>query len=202
MTRTRVTVVAVAVAAAALLTACGGRDSPVLPAAPEIVSTATASPATAAASLPKSRPTGLKIGSAGVDAKRMVDLKIDDKGELGVPDPDKEADLPGWWEGSPTPGEPGASVLVAHFDTRHGPALMKDVEKIRLGDRIAVPREDGTTAVFAVREIEKVDKKAFPTEKVYGATDRPELRLLTCGGEIRDGHRTGNVIFYADLVPA
>ncbi len=25
------------------------------------------------------------------------------------------------------------------------------------------------------------------------------LRLLTCGGELKDGHRTNNVIFYADL---
>lgn len=100
-----------------------------------------------------------------------------------------------------TPGEKGVSVLVAHFDTKHGPALMKDVKKIKLGDLIEVPREDGRTAKFKIREIEDVNKKDFPTDKVYADTQRPELRLLTCGGEIKDGHRTNNIIFYADLTP-
>ncbi|MFJ9340251.1 sortase domain-bontaining protein [Streptomyces sp. NPDC101733] len=72
-----------------------------------------------------------------------------------------------------TPGEPGPAVLVAHFDTKHGPALMKDVKKIRLGDLVEVPRADGATAKFKIREIEEVNKKAFPTDKVYGPTPPP-----------------------------
>ncbi|WP_326589825.1 sortase domain-containing protein [Streptomyces sp. NBC_01294] len=151
--------------------------------------------------LPRSRPTGMKIDAAGVDAQKMVDLAVDPaSGELGVPNADTDADSPGWWTQGVTPGEKGVSVLVAHFDTRHGPALMRDVKKIRLGDLVEVPREDGTTARFKIREIEDVDKRNFPTGKVYGATDRPELRLLTCGGPLKDGHRTNNVIFYADPV--
>lgn len=130
----------------------------------------------------------------------MVDLTLDATGELGVPNPDTDANSPGWWTGSVTPGEKGVSVLVAHFDTRHGPALMKGVEKMKLGDTIEVPREDGSTARFRVREIQAVSKKDFPTDKVYGSTDHAELRLLTCGGGIEHGHRTDNVIFYADLI--
>lgn len=149
---------------------------------------------------PPSKPTGMKIDAAGVDAKKMVDLKVDAAtGELGVPNADTDANSPGWWTEGVTPGEKGVSVLVAHFDTRHGPALMKDVKKIKPGDLIEVPREDGKTAKFKIREIEDVNKKDFPTGKVYGDTQRPELRLLTCGGEIKDGHRTNNIIFYADL---
>lgn len=144
----------------------------------------------------------MKIDAAGVDAKRMVDLEVDAAtGELGVPNADTDANSPGWWTGGVTPGEKGVSVLVAHFDTKHGPALMKDVKKIKLGDLIEVPREDGRTAKFKIREIEDVNKKDFPTDKVYADTQRPELRLLTCGGEIKDGHRTNNIIFYADLTP-
>jgi hypothetical protein len=71
---------------------------------------------------------------------------------------------------------------------------------MRTGDRITVRRADGTTAVFRVRELEQVDQKAFPTRKVYGDTTRPELRLITCGGELVDGHRPDNIILYADLV--
>ncbi|MFE2554120.1 sortase domain-bontaining protein [Streptomyces sp. NPDC059355] len=143
----------------------------------------------------------MKIDAAGVDAKRMVDLEVDTAtGELGVPDADTDADNPGWWTGGATPGERGVSVLVAHFDTRHSPALMKDVKKIGLGDLIGVPREDGRTAKFRIREFEDVDKKDFPTGKVYGETRRPEPRPPTCGGETKHGHHTSNVIFYADRV--
>ncbi|MFF5802546.1 sortase domain-bontaining protein [Streptomyces sp. NPDC012746] len=199
------TTTALAVAVSGALAACGGAAAaggPELAPDPKVGSTAAAAPvADTGLSLPKSRPTGMRIGAAGVDAKKMLDLKVDAAtGELGVPDADTDADTPGWWTGGVTPGEKGVAVLVAHFDTAHGPALMKDVKKIKLGDRIEVPREDGKTAAFKIREIEDVNKKDFPTDKVYGPTRRAELRLLTCGGGIKDGHRTNNVIFYADLV--
>lgn len=45
-----------------------------------------------------------------------------------------------------------------------------------------------------------MDKKDFPTNKVYGTTDRPELRRITCGGPIKDGHRSDNIIFFAGIV--
>ncbi|MBT2479531.1 sortase domain-bontaining protein [Streptomyces sp. ISL-94] len=207
-TRGRRVVITAALAATVTGTlgaACGGSGSDAdakLPPDPKVGSTAAAPAAhTTAPALPRSRPTGMKIDAAGVDAKKMVGLKVDAAtGELGVPNADIDADHPGWWTEGVTPGEKGPSVLVAHFDTKHGPALMKSVKNIKLGDLIEVPREDGKTARFKIREIEDVNKKDFPTDKVYGPTARPELRLLTCGGEIKDGHRTNNVILYADLV--
>ncbi|MFE2476871.1 sortase domain-bontaining protein [Streptomyces sp. NPDC059389] len=206
-TRRVIVTTALTLSVTGALSACGAGGAgwsggAELPPDPKVGNASAAAPAAdTTAALPPSKPTGMKIDAAGVDAKRMVDLTVDvATGELGVPDADTAADDPGWWTGGATPGERGVSVLVAHFDTRHGPALMKDVKKIGLGDLIEVPREDGRTARFRIREIEDVDKKDFPTEKVYGETPRPELRLLTCGGGIKDGHRTNNVIFYADLV--
>lgn len=149
--------------------------------------------------LKASKPTGLRIPSAGVDAKSMLDLGVGADGELEVPPVDK-ADEPGWWTGGVTPGEKGAAVIVAHYDTAKGPALMKNVAKVKVGDTVEVPRANGSSATFKVREVQQVDKKDFPTNKVYGATSRPELRLLTCGGPIVDGHRSDNIILYADLV--
>lgn len=111
-----------------------------------------------------------------------------------------EADRIGWYTKGVTPGETGPAVLIGHFDTARGPAVLKDVARVRTGEQITVSRADGTTAVFRVRELEQVDKKEFPTAKVYGNTDRPELRVITCGGDITDGHRPDNIILYADLV--
>ncbi|MFD9909664.1 class F sortase [Streptomyces sp. NPDC059063] len=195
-------------AAAAVLTAAigvgliacgqGGRSGAAAPDV-NVKNAATAQAKQATAPLDKSRPTGLRIPAAGVAATGMLDLSIGADGELQVP-PVAKAEVPGWWTGGVTPGEKGAAVLVAHYDTANGPALMRNVAKVKVGDKIMVPRADGSTATFRVREIQQVDKKDFPTHKVYGATDRPELRLLTCGGPIKDGHRSDNIILYADLV--
>ncbi|MEU4351645.1 class F sortase [Streptomyces sp. NPDC023838] len=148
--------------------------------------------------LKAAQPTRVVIPSAGVDAGPVLRLGLDDKQALEVPPVDK-AELAGWYTGSVTPGERGASVIVAHYDTAKGPALMRDVRKMHVGDVIEVGRADGSTAVFRIRETQQVDKTDFPTNKVYGKTDRPELRLITCGGPIKNGHRSANIIFYADL---
>ncbi|MFI8929571.1 class F sortase [Streptomyces sp. NPDC053474] len=195
------------IAAAAALTAAvgvgliacgqGGQSA----AAPDVTvkNAATTQARQAPAPLAESKPTGLRIPAAGVDASQMLDLGIGADGELEVP-PVAKAEVPGWWTGGVTPGQKGAAVLVAHYDTVKGPALMRNVARVKVGDAIMVPRADGSTARFRVREIQQVDKEDFPTHKVYGTTDRPELRLLTCGGPIRNGHRADNIILYADLV--
>jgi hypothetical protein len=45
-----------------------------------------------------------------------------------------------------------------------------------------------------------VDKDDFPTELVYGSTDEPTLRLVTCGGSFDRGARSyvANIIVYAE----
>ncbi|MFC8506021.1 class F sortase [Streptomyces sp. NPDC057411] len=153
----------------------------------------------AAPPMAASEPVRLVVPSAGVDADPVLRLGLDANRELQVPSAD-QAEQPGWYTGSVTPGERGAAVLVAHYDTDRGPALLRDVARIKTGALIEVGRADGTTARFSVTEIQQVDKKDFPTNKVYGKTDRPELRLITCGGPVRDGHRTDNIILFAELV--
>ncbi|MFI6942358.1 class F sortase [Streptomyces sp. NPDC050418] len=203
LTRTRRTTritaaTALTVSLGAGLMACGQSAQP----GPDVkvANTATTQAKQAAQPLQRSKPAGLKIPSAGVDAKSMLDLTTDANGELEVPSVE-QAGLPGWWKDGPAPGEKGASVLVAHYDTAKGPALMKNVKDVKVGDAVDVPRADGSTAHFKVREIQQVNKKDFPTHKVYGETQRAELRILTCGGGLKDGHRTDNIILYADLVP-
>ncbi|MFI6049550.1 class F sortase [Streptomyces violascens] len=158
-------------------------------------------PKTAAGPLKASEPTRVVIPSAEVDASPVLRLGVDSAQELEVPPVDR-AEQAGWYTGSVTPGEKGASVLVAHYDTANGPALMRNVKNMKVGDVIEVGRADGSTAVFKIRETQQVEKKDFPTHKVYGTTNRAELRLITCGGPIKDGHRSANIIFYADLVKA
>ncbi|MFJ6723429.1 class F sortase [Streptomyces sp. NPDC091281] len=189
------------VAGAALL-GCGDADGARQPAPQAHVRPTTAAPvpsATASRPMPRSRPVRVRIPAAGVDAGGVLALGLAPDGTIEVP-PVEQADRIGWYDKGVTPGETGPAVLVGHFDTADGPAVLRDVARIGAEDTISVTRADGTTADFRIREIEQVGKGAFPTRKVYGDTSRPELRLITCGGDLVDGHRPDNIILYADLI--
>ncbi|MEU9304368.1 class F sortase [Streptomyces sp. NPDC048269] len=196
-----------AVLLAAALTGCGTAaptaptpSAPPTTAAPPSVAPTAAPAATApAAPLPASAPVRVRIPAAGVDASPVLTLGLAADGTVEVPSV-ADGDKIGWYGKGVTPGETGPAVLIGHFDTARGPAVLKDVSRVHVGDQITVSRADGSTAVFRVRELEQVDKKEFPTTKVYGDTVRPELRVITCGGDITAGHRPDNIILYADLV--
>ncbi|MER5207207.1 class F sortase [Streptomyces sp. NPDC002825] len=192
------------VAALAALTGCSavGESVPATP--PARISPATAAPTPTASAAPvkplaRSLPVRVRVPAAGVDTGPVLSLGLNTDGTVEVP-PVADADRIGWYDKGVTPGQTGPAVLIGHFDTARGPAVLKNVSRVRVGDEITVTRADGTTAVFRVRELEQVDKHAFPTAKVYGDTTRPELRLVTCGGELVGGHRPDNIILYADLV--
>ncbi|MFI1653716.1 class F sortase [Streptomyces sp. NPDC020472] len=171
--------------------------------APRVTPTVLPAPAgqLAAEPLARSAPVRVRVPAAGVDTGPVLSLGLNPDGTVEVP-PVADADRIGWYDKGVTPGETGPAVLIGHFDTARGPAVLKNVSRVRVGGEITVTRADGTTAVFRVRELEQVDKDAFPTAKVYGNTTRPELRLVTCGGELVGGHRPDNIIVYADLVAA
>ncbi|WP_405790344.1 class F sortase [Streptomyces sp. NBC_00029] len=187
----------------AALTGCtaaaGPAPAPPSAAPPSVVPTSAPPVAATATPMPASEPVRVTIPAAGVDTSPVLKLGLAADGTVEVPSV-AEADRIGWYTKGVTPGETGPAVLIGHFDTARGPAVLKDVARVRTGEQITVSRADGTTAVFRVRELEQVDKKEFPTAKVYGNTDRPELRVITCGGDITDGHRPDNIILYADLV--
>ncbi|WP_330298223.1 class F sortase [Streptomyces sp. NBC_00503] len=193
--------------ALATLTGCGGAAPAATPPAHVVPTSAAPAPATAsgaagaapAAPMAASEPVRVRVPAAGVDTSPVLGLGLAADGTVEVPSV-ADGDKIGWYTKGVTPGETGPAVLIGHFDTARGPAVLKDVAKVHTGDEITVTRADGTDAVFRVRELEQVDKKNFPTAKVYGDTARPELRLITCGGDITAGHRPDNIIMYADLV--
>ncbi|MGW2305209.1 class F sortase [Streptomyces sp. NPDC001809] len=204
--RTAPVLLCAALAALAALSGCSaGHGQTVTP--PARIAEATAAPAPAASRAPvrplaRSLPVRVRVPAAGVDTGAtgpVLELGLAADGTVEVPSV-ADADRIGWYGKGVTPGQTGPAVLIGHFDTARGPAVLRNVSEVRTGDEITVTRADGTTAVFRVRELEQVGKDAFPTAKVYGDTDRPELRLITCGGELVDGHRPDNIILYADLV--
>jgi len=143
-------------------------------------------------------PLRVRIPGIEVDAP-IIDLGLNEDGTLEVP---SDFDDTGWYTGRSVPGEVGPSVVVGHVDSTKGPAVFYRLRDLVVGDRIQVDRTDGTVAWFEVTETVLVDKDEFPTEDVYGGTEEPTLRLITCGGSFDRDARSyrGNVIVYAEHV--
>ncbi|MEU9234570.1 class F sortase [Streptomyces subrutilus] len=156
--------------------------------------------AAAAASLPPSVPDRIRIPDITVDAP-LDAVGLDSQGVMGEPDFARPEDA-AWYDQGPTPGERGAAAIVGHMDTPKAPkAVFFELKSLKKDEEIEVHRADGTTAVFAVDEVDTFKKDAFPTDKVYGDTHgKPELRLITCGGNLtEDRHWDANVVVFAHL---
>ncbi|MEU0052580.1 class F sortase [Streptomyces sp. NPDC006309] len=198
----------------ALLAGCGGvgtdRPVPAHPAGthhgtPGAENTPQASPSAkpqgtgdAPRPLRRSAPVRLRIPAIGVDTP-LLSLGLAPDGTVQVP-PVTAHDRAGWYRNSPTPGQRGPSVILGHVTVgSYGDGVFRHLDRLRTGERIVARLENGTQAEFAVTAIRTVAKAHFPTEDVYGNVDRPELRLITCGGP-RDGHGyRDNVIVFATV---
>ncbi|MEU6145341.1 class F sortase [Streptomyces sp. NPDC047081] len=195
-----------AVALAALLAGCGGPGattdrSASRPSDPESSASSASSAPPAAKSVPalgRSVPVGLRIPAIGVDTPVMK-LGLAADGTVQVP-PIAAHDRAGWYEHSPTPGQSGPSVILGHVTVgAYGDGVFRHLADLKQGAKIEVSRADGTAAEFAVTKVETVAKAEFPSDEVYGNVDRPELRLITCGGpRTGDGYQD-NVIVFATL---
>jgi hypothetical protein len=124
-------------------------------------------------------PVRLALPTLGVDTE-LIALGLEDDGSLEVPE---DAHVAGWWAGGAGPGERGPAVVVGHVDSHEGPGVFVDLGDLTPGDRVVIVREDGSAVHFDVERLERHPKDDFPTEAVYGATDAPTLRLVTCSGE-------------------
>ncbi|MDN6329782.1 MAG: class F sortase [Brachybacterium sp.] len=181
----------------------GGGEPSVVPsteAAEPSQQPATAAPEeTAAEPLSASEPTGLHIDAIGVD-EQVFPIGLGDDGELLAPR-GEQADLAAWFDGSPTPGETGPAVIEGHVTWRGDPSVFFELGALDSGDRIEVDREDGTVATFEVYDLARYPKDEFPTVAVYGKTDGPELRLITCSGDLdADEHHLDNTVIFARLI--
>jgi sortase (surface protein transpeptidase) len=143
-------------------------------------------------------PTRLVVPAIGVDAD-VIELGVQEDGTMEVPTDFAQT---GWFRPGPKPGRVGPAVLAGHVDDRSGPAVFFRLTELQVGDRIEVHGADGELVVFVVTRTEQHPKDAFPTERVYGGTPGPELRLITCGGAFDREARSyrDNVIVYAERV--
>ncbi|WP_190046415.1 class F sortase, partial [Streptomyces galbus] len=183
-----------------LVTGCGGPTA----AGPAVTPGARRSaPRESAAPRPASRPSGaapvrLLVPAIGVDTP-VLRLGLAADGTVEVP-PVTAHDRAGWYRYSPPPGQVGPSVILGHVTVGpYGDGVFRHLARLHRGDAVTARLADGRTAEFAVREVRTVAKADFPAGEVYGDVDRPELRLITCGGPRTGDGYLANVIVFAAL---
>lgn len=142
-------------------------------------------------------PTSILIPAIDVDAP-VIELQLT-SAEVEVPE---DFDDAGWWVQTRKPGEIGPAVIGGHVDSTSGPAVFFRLQDLSVGDEITVTDEAGDSRTFVVNtDPFRVKKDERPPE-VFGFGDgRPELRLITCGGDFDPNERSyvDNVVVFADI---
>ncbi|BFV61027.1 hypothetical protein KCMC57_up61310 [Kitasatospora sp. CMC57] len=186
---------AVGTPAASAATGPGGQHGAIGPGSPSPAVTPGGPPPKP---LPPSVPTTVRIPAIKVNAP-LLGLDLDGTGRLDAP-PAAKPNQAGWYRKGSSPGAPGNAIMAGHADTRSGPAVFYRLGLLRPGDQVEVVRQDRRTAVFTVDAVRMFPRAAFPDAEVYGPTERPELRVITCGGKYdkKTGY-SNNVVVFAHL---
>jgi sortase (surface protein transpeptidase) len=129
--------------------------------------------------LPTSEPLELLIPRLGIQAPFEEPVRLLPDQTIGVPE---STSAVAWYDGSPTPGTLGPSVVLGHVDSKNGPAVFYSLGQLHPGDVVKVVRKDGSTATFVVDKLARYPQDTFPTDAVYGPIAYAGIRLVTCSG--------------------
>ncbi len=142
-------------------------------------------------------PITLKIPSIGLTAP-LVKTGLESDGSLHVP---SSPDQTGWYKYGPIPGEIGPAVITGHLDSKDGPGILWNLNKVKIGDLVQVLRDDESTAEFIVDKLETYPQDNFATQKVYGPIPNAGLRIITCSGTYsrQAQHYSDDLVVYASL---
>ena len=182
--------------ALALITGCSaGATPPPTAAGPDGAGSIAAAQQATAAPLPGYAVT---VPALGVNGSVLVPLGLNPDHTIQVPPLAQPTEL-GLYDHGPKPGDRGPAVILGHINANGVDGAFAHLGGLKPGDRVQVARPDGSTVAFAVYKTATVPKTAFPTAAVYSDTPGPELRLLTCGGDLdRTAHNyLSNVIVWA-----
>lgn len=175
--------------------------SPEIAAGPAATGSTPAAPVPSVpdAALPASMPVRVEVPTIGVDAA-LTPLGKQANGEVQTPSGEPGSPA-GWYQDSPTPGQTGSAVILGHVNaTNSDIGLFYRLHELTPGQTITVTRADHTAAVFTVDKVDVYHKATFPTIEVYRNADRPEVRLITCGGYDRATREyLDNTVVYAHL---
>jgi hypothetical protein len=153
------------------------------------------------------QPEPLAVTVPAIDVhSTLIGLGLNPDDTAQVP-PVTHPELASWYQPGVRPGADGPSVILGHVSgrppgaNRSVPGVFARLAELTPGAEILVDRTDGSTLVFETTAVETHSKLDFPTERVWGNTVGPALRLITCGGAFDPAASSyeSNVVVFAHL---
>lgn len=149
-------------------------------------------------------PVKVTIPALAVSSQ-LLHLGVDDRRRPMVP-PVDQPDVAAWSTWSPRPGDTGPATIIGHVSGTagaggpHVPGVFSQLGDLQPGDEVLVWRGDDARLRFRVTRTEHYPKTDLP-DRVWAATDGPELRLVTCSGRYDPAGRRflDQTIVYAEL---
>lgn len=142
-------------------------------------------------------PASLEIPSIGLKAN-VESVGLKENGEMAVTE---SFDTTGWYEKGYNPGEPGNAVIGGHVDSRNGPAVFYELNKLSVGDEVTVTSKTGDTRTFVVTDKKEYPWDDAPLKSIFGYTHRSSLNLITCTGDFDHASRnySKRLVIYTEL---
>src|SRR5205823_2800281 len=117
----------------------------------------------------------------------VVELGIKADGAMESP---VGPDPVGWYDFSPTPGNPGNTVFSGHRDWHTGvTGVFWRLGELQPGDRIEVVLADGRAVDYAVKLTVLIPPDGMPVEEIVGQTPEEIITLITCEGSFDTSNR-------------
>lgn len=184
--------IALATAGALLLASCSAPPAPsaAVPSttptpapvatAPFSAQTAPGDPAQQQA-VPVVAPGLLSVPSLGIEVA-VEPEGVEPDGYMSIPE---DIDTAGWYEfGAGPASETGSTVIAAHVDDPvQGIGPFARLRDAQVGAEATVIDADGTTHLYRVVSVERIEKAEVPLDRVFTQAGAPHLVLVTCGGE-------------------
>lgn len=144
-------------------------------------------------------PRRIRLPSLDLDLP-VIPVGVAGDGQMAIPE---DVDEAGWYRHGPSPGEPGNAVIAGHVDDREqGLGAFRRLGDLEVDDVVVVESADGSTARWRVSGRKTIDKQALEADDLFRRSGRPQLVLVTCGGEFDANVRSyrSNVVVVADLL--
>lgn len=144
-------------------------------------------------------PVKVSIPKLGI-TDEVVPVGLEANGELEVPDVSQV----GYYTGLPKPGENGSgpALLAGHINYKGKVGSFARIGTLAAGDLVTVIDADGVQHRFQVYDVAEFKKASYGQVMpgLLADTDEPEVRLVTCSGELSGHNYLSNTVVSARLV--
>lgn len=142
-------------------------------------------------------PRYIDIAKLSVHA-RIKSMSVNGKNQLQAPDNVYDA---GWYNASAQPGQPGAMLVDGHISSWTTQGVFYGLNKLVVGDPIAITRGDGKIFTYKVVKTEIDDAASVDMASLLVSQDtaKPGLNLISCSGDVIPGSNEFNkrIVIYA-----